>query len=109
MRYENLFITQNTLYTKEVTVLQSNGTPLNVEGYTGMMTLSKHHESATKYSAAVTMLDAPNGVVKVSMTAAQTAALPSGPLVYSLFITPPASDKLLILQGRAFVTPTVYA
>lgn len=107
MRYENLFITQNATFTKEVTVLLSTGLPLNIEGYTGMFTMAKHHESATKYSGTVSMFDAPNGVVKVTMTAAQTAALPSGPLVYSLFVTPPAADPILILQGRVFVNPSV--
>jgi hypothetical protein len=107
MRYENLFITKNTPYTKEITVLQSNGVALNLSGFTVKIVLAKHFESTVKYTFDGTVVNAANGVVQLTMSAAQTQSLPSNTLVYSVFIDPPLADQILVLQGQAFVTPTV--
>lgn len=107
MRYENIFINKNTIFVKEIAVQQQNGLPLNISGYTGSFKLAKHFESTTKYSATVTILDAVNGVFKVTMSSTDTAMLPDQTLVFSFMITPPSAEPLLILQGQAFVTPTV--
>lgn len=107
MKYETIFITQNVPFEKEVVVRDVDGIIVNLTGYTGSMNLAKHYESTTKYPVTVSVLDAVNGVLRLYMTEANTALLPYGTMVYSLFIKPGGGENVLLLQGQAVVNPTV--
>lgn len=107
MKYENLFISKGVYFSKDIEILQSNGTPVNVTGYTGKITLAKHFESVTKWTANVSIYNALNGIIRVELSAEETALLPTVPLVYSVLAGPNGGDQLLILQGQAFVSPVL--
>lgn len=108
MQYKNIYIYKNSPYVQFVTILTTNGLPENVTGYTGKLYLSKHYESATKYAVDVLIENAVGGVMKVSMSAASTAQLPAGNMVYSVFITPLEQEEKLLMQGMAIVESTVH-
>lgn len=108
MKYRDIAIYKNVPYVQNITIYTSTGTAQNVTGYVGKMYLAKHHESETKYAIDMAIVNAATGLMKVSISAASTAQLPTGNMVYSIFITPPASDEILLTQGIASIEPTVH-
>ncbi len=82
MQYKDIFIYKNSPYTQKLVIYTIAGLPQNVTGYTGKMYLAKHYESETKYTVDITVEDAINGIMRISMTSDYTSQLPKGNMVY---------------------------
>ena len=83
----NLQIDQGATFTSDVTVKDANGNAFDLTGYTAKSEVSKGlsiHEDPTRFYN--DQLDAATGVVTLSLTATQTAALEDTRYVYDLEI-----------------------
>lgn len=108
----NILVDQGSTYTLAVTYKDSSGTAINLTGYTAAMQLRENYDSAT----AVLSLSSPSsgivitgasGLVTITMSAIQTAALSADTFLYDLEIASPASVKTRLIQGVVVVSAEV--
>ncbi len=82
--------------------------PLNLTGYTARSQIRKDYNSSTSNNFTVSIQDAANGNISMSMTASNTSNLKAGRYVYDLEIEETVSSEITrVLQGVAIVTPQV--
>jgi hypothetical protein len=82
--------------------------PINITGWTFQLQIREKYTSASVlYAPAVTIFNALGGVIRITLTATATAALPVKPLVYDLEGTRPDTTKIRILKGPVEVDPEV--
>jgi hypothetical protein len=108
----NILVDQGSTYTLAVTYKDSTGAAINLTGYTAAMQLRLDYDSAT----AVLSLSSPSngivitgasGLVSITMSATQTAALSADTFLYDLEITSPTSVKTRLIQGVVVVSAEV--
>lgn len=107
----NATIDQGATWSVVVTYKDSAGTPINLTGYTAAMQVRQQYSSAdadltlTSPSGGIVITPL-TGVVTITMTAAQTAALEEGYYVYDVELTS-GSYKDRLIQGQLTVAPEV--
>jgi hypothetical protein len=69
--------------------------------------LRKSYYSSTSNNFTVTVSNAANGEITMAMTAANTANLTAGRMLYDLLITSPTSVKTRVVEGIATILPSV--
>ena len=106
----NLSIDQGATFNSDVTVKDANGNLFNLSGYTAEAKMAKGYASTkTRVSITATINSDPTtGIVTLSMTSAQTAALSAnGRYVYDLEITSDAGEVTRVIEGLIQVRPQV--
>jgi hypothetical protein len=107
----NATIDQGATWSVTVTYTDSNGTPINLTGYTAAMQVRQQYSSAdadltlTSPSGGIVITPL-TGVIVITMTATQTAALEEGYYVYDVELTS-GSYKDRLIQGQLTVAPEV--
>ena len=105
----NQVIDQGATYSKQITVYENDGTTIqNLTGYTATSQLRKNYTS-TAYTTILATIQTPatNGIIVMSLTAVQTAALKSGRYVYDLQITAADSTVTRVIEGVITIRPEV--
>lgn len=82
MAETNLYIDQGITYAFSWIVTDTNRAPIDVTGATVRSQVRKSYTSTTAYPFTAIVTDGPNGVIELSMTADQTAAMKPGRYVY---------------------------
>jgi len=104
----NLQIDQGSTFSKQITVYQTDGTTLqNLTGYTVASQVRKNYTSTNYTTINATNNDPTNGVIVMSLTAAQTAALKAGRYVYDLQITAADGTVSRTIEGIITIKPEV--
>lgn len=89
-------------------VISSGGSPVDITGFTFGAQIKKQYEDLTALQViTVAITDAVNGKLKLSLTDAETSALPIGKGVWDLEQVDVASDKTRLLEGIVEITPEV--
>lgn len=108
----NVLIDQGSTYTLALTYKDSNGTAINLTGYTAAMQVRDTVNSATT----VLSLSSPSngivitgatGLINITITAAQTTALIANTYVYDLEITSGSGVVTRLIQGSVIVNAEV--
>ena len=104
----NQVIDQGTTFSKQITVYETDGTTVqNLTGYTVAAQLRKNYTS-TAYTTINATNNAPTcGVIVMSLTAVQTAALKAGRYVYDLQITAADGTVSRTIEGIITIKPEV--
>lgn len=102
----NLYIDAGTDYENTITVIGSNGSPLNLDGYTLKSQMRKSYTSSTFFNITVTIVDAENGQIKLSLTSTQSELIPAGRWLYDVEITL-NGYKTRVVEGIVVVTPQI--
>ena len=105
----NQVIDQGATYSKQITVYENDGTTIqNLTGYTATSQLRRNYTS-TAYTTILATIQTPatNGVIVISLTAVQTAALKSGRYVYDLQITAADETVTRVIEGVITIRPEV--
>lgn len=105
--FAELQIEQGASFSTTVTVNDAAGSPTNLTNYTAAAQLRKSYYSSTANNFTVTISNAANGELTMAMTAANTANLTPGRMVYDLLITSPTSVKTRVVEGIATILPSV--
>jgi hypothetical protein len=105
--FAELTIEQGASFSTTVTVNDANGTPTNLTGFTGVAQMRKSFYSSTATNFSVSVLNAANGVLAMTMTAANTANLSAGRMMYDLLITSPSNIKTRVVEGIVVILPSV--
>jgi len=108
----NISIDQGATYTLAISYKDENGAAINLTNYTAAMQLRSTYTSVD----AVLSLSSPSngivitgatGLISITITATQTAALSSNNFVYDLEITSSSNVKTRLIQGIVTISPEV--
>ena len=104
----NFTLEQGSTFSRQITV-QENGTALNLTGYTARMQMRSTHDSSTIALTYTSTIASPasNGIVNLSATASQSAAIEEGIYVYDLEIESGTGVVTRLMEGKVTVTPEV--
>ena len=100
----NLYIDAGTTFSAIITVNNSNGTSVDLDGYTVAAQLRKSYGSTTADNFTCSVYDASSGKIQIAMTATQTSAIKPGRYLYDIEITT-GSQKTRVAEGLAIITP----
>jgi len=104
----NIFIDQGANFSTTVTISDSDGSALDLTGYTALAQIRKTYESTTATNFTVTFdSDRTTGKITISLSDTQTSALEYGRYVYDLVITDVSATKTRVVEGIATVNPSV--
>lgn len=106
--YAELTLDQGTDYAGQITLSNDDGTPLDVTGSTFQCQVRKSYFSANATANLdMTILDAANGVVRLTLDAANTATIKSGRYLYDIKRTDANNQVTRLVEGIITVTPQV--
>lgn len=103
--YAELTIEQGATFSSIVTVYDGSNV-FNLVGYTPYAQLRKSYYTSTASNITVSVSDASNGKISLSMTAANTALLLPGRYVYDLVVDN-SETRIRVVEGIATVSPSV--
>ena len=101
----NFTLEQGSTFSRQITV-QENGTALNLTGYTARMQMRSTHDSSTIALTYTSTIASPasNGIVNLSATASQSAAIEDGIYVYDLEIESSGGVVTRLMEGKVRVS-----
>ena len=107
----NIVCDQGATFSRVLTWKQSNGTPVNLTGYTARMQVRDHYASSSSVLTLTTenggiTLGGAAGTITLAATATATAALTADTYVYDLELVDGATVTRLV-QGQFTVNPEV--
>jgi hypothetical protein len=103
----NLVIQKGTYFEETFSLAAEDGLGLNLINNVATAKLKKHPTAGVAYTFSTT-LTVGDSTVKISMSPAVTATLPSGRCVYDLILTSTTSGTISkVLEGNAIVQETV--
>lgn len=97
--FTELNIEQYATFSTTVNVEDSQGTAVNLSGYTAASQIRKSYYSTSANNLTATVTGIANGEITLSMTAANTANLTPGRYLYDLVITAPTGVKTRVVEG----------
>ena len=106
----NLRVDQGASFSSDVTVTNSDGVAVDLSGYTAIAKLANSHGSSAFTTITTTIAsDATTGVISLSLTNSQTAALDApARFVYDVYITKTADSTVTrVIEGIITVSPKV--
>ena len=107
----NLIIDQGATFTSDITVKDNNGNAFNLTGYTAEAKMAKGYASTRTRTTITTTIsgDPTTGIVALSLTPVQTAALDAPErYVYDVEITQTSSGAVTrVIEGIITVRPNV--
>lgn len=106
-RVVNLVLEQGADFTSSFSLANSNGSPLNMVGYSGISSIRKHPSSSTAFPLTLSFPDRLQGIVQISMGYTATAAIEGGRYVYDVILISPNDYRTRVVQGNILVTPGV--
>jgi hypothetical protein len=105
----NLSIDQGATFTSDITVKDINGEIFDLTGYTAVAKMAKGYSSTRTRTTITTTFatDRTTGVLTISLTNAQTAALDAERYVYDVEIISGTGTVTRVLEGIITVRPEV--
>ena len=97
--YTELNIEQYATFSTTVNVEDTQGSALNLSGYSAASQIRKSYYSSSANSFSAIITGTANGEITLSMTAANTANLSPGRYLYDLVITAPSGVKTRVVEG----------
>lgn len=105
--FTEIVIEQGATFETVIDVTDIYNNPVNITGFTANSAMRKSYVSSTSYILSSALSDAANGEITLSMTAANTALLPAGRLLYDLKITSSTGIVTRVVEGVAVVLPSI--
>lgn len=107
-QYTELDLDQGTDYNIFIDLTNNDGTTINCAGYSFAMTMRKSYYShRPTANLTATIIDAPNGNISFSLTAAQSANIKPGRYLYDIKQTDTLGKKSRVFEGIITVNPQV--
>lgn len=97
--FTEINIEQYATFSTTVNVEDSQGTAVNLSGYTAASQIRKSYYSTSANNLTATVTGIANGEITLAMTAANTANLTPGRYLYDLVITAPTGVKTRVVEG----------
>ena len=108
MPYAELTVDQGTTFESTLDLVNDDGSAINVAGYvfSGQVRKSFYSANATA-NITITIANAANGNVILSLNSATTANIKAGRYLYDVKMTDTANTVTRIVEGVLTVTPQV--
>ena len=108
MSYAELTVDQGSTFESTIDLVSDDGAVINVAGYvfTGQIRKSYYSANATA-NLTLTIVNAANGNVKVSISAANTANIKAGRYLYDIKMTDTSNTVTRLVEGIITITPQV--
>mgnify|MGYP003704377279 FL=1 len=103
----NLFVDAGSDYSNIITVSGANGQVLDLTGYSVASQMRKSYSSSTSYNFTASVYDAPNGKVRLQLSATVSSSIPAGRWLYDVEITSPSGGKTRVVEGIVTLTPQI--
>jgi len=103
----NISIERNVDYRVTLTLKDGNGTAIDITTATIDAEIKQDYYFPTIVAFTVTKITPASGIVELSLTAAQTAALHPGPLKYDVLVKYATGIFQKILKGTVFVDTNI--
>ena len=101
---KNLIINSGEDFSEDLNVLSADGSGgVNLTGYDVASQLRKHPDSIKFVGIAVTITNATQGQINISIANTITATIKPGRHVYDVMLTRPSGAKLVAVEGTALV------
>ena len=105
--YVELTIDQGATYTNTINVTDSNGSGIDLTGYSVRSEMRKSYYSTTAYPFTLSFINAAIGAISMAMPAANTASLSPGRYVYDVELEDASGNISRIFEGIVTVLPNV--
>lgn len=106
--YAELTLDQGTDYAGHIVLTNDDGTPLDISGSTFLCQVRKSYYSANVTANLImTIADAANGNVRLTLDAANTANIKAGRYLYDIKRTDANNAVTRLIEGIITVTPQV--
>jgi len=108
MPYTELTVDQGATYETIIDLVNDDGAAINVTNYvfSGQIRKSYYSSNATA-NLTITLVNAANGNVKVSLNAATTSNIKAGRYLYDIKMTDTSNTVTRIVEGIITITPQV--
>jgi hypothetical protein len=104
----NLTIDQGSDFSAEIQVEDSSGDAANLTGFTGAGQIRKTYSSSTATNFGVTVTNAGNGLLTLTLSNTVTNAMKAGRYVYDVEITKTSDgEKTRVVEGQITINPGV--
>lgn len=108
MSYAELTVDQGSTFESTIDLVTDDGAVINVAGYVFSGQIRKSYYSTNPTAnLTLTIVDAANGNVKVSMTAANTANIKAGRYLYDIKMIDTSNSVTRLVEGIITITPQV--
>lgn len=108
MAYAELTVDQGTTFNASLDLTNDDGSAINVANYTFESQIRKsYYSSNPTANITITTIDAPNGNIRLSMTAANTTNITAGRYLYDIKMTSPTNVTTRVIEGIITITPQV--
>jgi hypothetical protein len=105
--YAEITVEQGANFSTTINVNDAAGAGQNLTSYSVAAQMRKSHYSTTAVDFTVSITDAFDGEITMTMTSANTSNLTPGRYVYDLVMTSPTNIKTRVVEGIATVLPSV--
>jgi ribosomal protein S1 len=108
MSYAELTVDQGSTFESTIDLVTDDGAVINVAGYvfTGQIRKSYYSTNPTA-NLTLTIVNAANGNVKVSISAANTANIKAGRYLYDIKMRDTSNTVTRLVEGVITITPQV--
>lgn len=104
----DIIIEQGAVFNRVVQIKDKDGVVVDITDDTFAGDVRKRHNSTTETATfSITITDATNGKITVSISSAFTAGIEAGEYVYDIQWTPSFGNTVRLLEGIATVSPGV--
>lgn len=100
-------VDQGATFSRVVAYQNPDGSVFPLTGYTARMQVRQRHGSASPLLTLTPAVNGAAGTVTITMTAAETAALPPGRCVYDLELVAPDTSVTRLIEGALLVDAEV--
>jgi hypothetical protein len=101
----NLVMEQGADFESSFTILNKDGSPLNLLGYTGVCRMKKSYAASQSTPLTFSFLNRTAGIIGISYNATQTGAVKSRRYVYDIVLTSGNGAKTRVIEGIIEVRP----
>lgn len=103
----NLYVDQGSFYRTYVTVANTDGTPLDLTGFTAASQMRKSYQSSTAYNFTTSISNPTQGRVRVELSSDQSRAIPAGKYLYDVEVTSPSGERTRVVEGIVLINPEI--
>jgi len=104
----NLIVEQGATFSSDITVTEDDGSIFDLTGHNSFGQMTKGYDTSNTRTTFTTSNNTATGVVTISLTAAQTAALDEGRYVYDVVVVKTADSTVTrVVEGIITVNSRV--
>lgn len=103
----NLYVDAGSTFSTIITVRNSDGSPMNLSGYTAASQIRKSYGSITAYNFNASVHDVDLGEIRLQLSDEESGAIKPGRYLYDIEITSSIGEKLRVVEGVVLVTPEI--